>query len=94
MTMRQHPATTGTPHLDPGHHPSPRLPQDDDFAAAWEGPTLGELAERVEHQFGRTPALSSIYSLGFERDESLTPSDVHRVCDLLGLPAADFDLSV
>lgn len=56
----------------------------------WEGPTLAELAERVEHQFGKAPGLSGIFTLGFGRDEPLTPGDIHRVCEHLGLPAEDF----
>lgn len=56
----------------------------------WQGPTLAELAERVEHQFGNAPGLAGIFTLGFGRDEPLTPSDVHEVCEHLGLPAEDF----
>lgn len=56
----------------------------------WEGPTLAELADRVEHQFGTAPGLAGIFTLGFGRDEPLTPSDVHEVCEHLGLPAEDF----
>ena len=56
----------------------------------WEGPTLAELAERVEHQFGDTPGLAGIFTLGFGRDEPLTPGDIHEVCEHLGLPAEDF----
>ena len=61
---------------------------------AWDAPTLGELAERVEHQFGDLSALGGIHTLGFARDEPLTPSDVYLVCDLLGLPAEDFGLDI
>lgn len=61
-------------------------------AGDWQGPTLAELADRVEHQFGEAPALAGIYTLGFGRDEPLTPGDVHQVCDLLGLPAEDFGI--
>ena len=60
----------------------------------WEGPTLRELADRVEHQFGDAPALAGIFTLGFGRDEPLTPCDIHQVCDLLGLPAEDFGVDV
>lgn len=60
------------------------------WARGWEGPTLAELAERVEHQFGDTPGLAGIFTLGFGRDEPLTPSDIHQVCEHLGLPAEDF----
>lgn len=56
----------------------------------WDRPTLAELADRVEHQFGETPGLAGIFTLGFGRDEPLTPSDVHEVCEHLGLPAEDF----
>ena len=58
----------------------------------WEGPTLRELVEHVEHQFGQTPALAGVFTLGFGRDEPLTPGDVQAVCDHLGLPATDFGL--
>ena len=56
----------------------------------WQAPTLRELADRVEHQFGQLPALSEIHALGFARDEPLAPCDIYLVCDLLGLPATDF----
>jgi hypothetical protein len=65
-----------------------------DWAADWEGPTLPELADRVAHQFGELPALAGVHALGFANDEPLTPGDVREVCDLLGLPAADFGLDV
>jgi hypothetical protein len=51
---------------------------------------LRELVERVEHQFGETPGLSSVFALGFGSDEWLTPGDIQAVCDHLGLPAEDF----
>lgn len=79
------------------HPPCPELPPISGAhldPEGWEGPTLGELAERVEHQFGQTPALSGIYMLGFARDEPLTQCDIHMVCDLLGLPAEDFGVDV
>lgn len=60
----------------------------------WDAPTLRELADRVEHQFGSLPALSGLETLGLGRDEALAPCDVHMVCDLLGVPAADFGLDV
>ena len=59
---------------------------------SWEGPTLRELVERVEHQFGQAPALTTVFMMGFARDEALTPGDVQAVCDHLGLPAEDFGL--
>jgi hypothetical protein len=74
----------------PGYRPAAGPPTPASTGDAWEGPTLRELAERVEHQFGQAPALAGIYTLGFGRDEALTPCDVLRVCDLLGLPAEDF----
>lgn len=58
----------------------------------WDGPTLRELVDRVEHQFGQTPALAGVYMLGFGRDEPLTPGDIQAVCEHLGLPATDFGL--
>ena len=58
----------------------------------WDGPTMRELVERVEHQFGQTPGLASIFTLGFASDEPLTPGDIQAVCDHLGLPAEDFGL--
>lgn len=58
----------------------------------WDGPTLRELVERVEHQFGQAPALSGVFMLGFAPDEPLTPGDIQAVCDHLGLPAEDFGL--
>lgn len=67
--------------------PTP-MPEDE----LWEGPTLKELVERVEHQFGQTPALAGVFTLGFGRDEPLTPGDIQAVCDHLGLPAEDFGL--
>ena len=67
---------------------SSRLEEDE----LWEGPTLKELVERVEHQFGQTPALAGVFTLGFGRDEPLTPGDIRAVCDHLGLPATDFGL--
>lgn len=66
----------------------------EDSSEAWEGPTLHELANRVEHQFGDTPGLAGIYTLGFGRDELLTPGDIRSVCDHLGLPAEDFGIAV
>ena len=62
--------------------------------ASWDAPTLRELADRVEHQFGSLPALAGLDSLGFARDEALTPGDVHQNCALLGLPAEDFGLDM
>lgn len=59
---------------------------------SWEGPTLRELVEKVEHQFGQTPALATLFTMGFARDEELTPGDIQAVCDHLGLPAEDFGL--
>ncbi len=61
---------------------------------AWDAPTLRELAERVQHQFGSLSSLSGLETLGLGRDEPLSPGDVHLVCDLLGVPAADFGLDV
>ena len=68
----------------------------DDFerSALWQGPTLRELADRVEHQFGQVSALADLDSFGFARDEPLTPCDVYMVCDQLGVPAADFGVDV
>jgi hypothetical protein len=60
----------------------------------WQPPTLPELAARLEHQFGKLPALAGVHLLGFASDEALTPWDVREVCDLLGVPAADLGLDV
>jgi len=68
----------------------PPTPADED--EFWDGPTLLELVQRVEHQFGQTPALAGVFMLGFGRDEPLTPGDIQAVCDHLGLPAEDFGL--
>ena len=68
--------------------PSPRSAHTDELP--WDGPTVREMVERVEHQFGATPGLSGLFALGFGSDEWLTPGDVQAVCDHLGLPAADF----
>ena len=64
----------------------------DDWDELWDGPTLRELVDRVEHQFGQTPGLASVFTLGFGSDEPLTPGDIQAVCDHLGLPAEDFGL--
>lgn len=58
----------------------------------WDGPTLRELVDNVEHQFGETPGLFGVFALGFGNDEPLTPGDVQAVCDHLGLPAEDFGI--
>ena len=71
-----------------------RAGQSDLAPSVWDGPTLHELADRVEHQFGEAPALAGIYTLGFAQDEPLSPCDIHLVCDLLGLPAEDFGVDV
>ncbi len=60
----------------------------------WDAPTLRELADRVEHQFGSLPMLAGLENLGFARDEALTPGDVQQVCTLLGVPAVDFGLDM
>ena len=86
-------ARRGAPHPPCAELPEPGLTYGLTHEA-WEGPTLSELADRVEHQFGQAPALAGIYTLGFGRDEPLTPCDVHLVCDLLGLPAEDFGVDV
>ena len=79
-------------------HPCPEVlvhaASPEELAELWEAPTVRELADRVEHQFGNAPALANIYTLGFGSDEPLSPCDVHLVCDLLGLPAEDFGVDV
>lgn len=102
MPNRIDPREAALPRLEPhrfevpaavrslAEHPNAPTAAELALARAWEGPTLAELAECVEHQFGETPGLPGIYTLGFGRDEPLTPDDVSRVCEQLGLPAEDF----
>jgi hypothetical protein len=75
----------------PPHQVPPTVPQRTVVEASpWDSLTLRDLVERVEHQFGETPGLSSVFSLGLGSDEWLTPGDIQAVCDHLGLPAEDF----
>ena len=59
----------------------------------WQGPTLREFVQQIEHEFGRSLDLSSLRLAGLTRDEPLDPSDIRELCELLGLPAEDFGVS-
>jgi hypothetical protein len=49
--------------------------------------------QQIEHEFGRSVDLSSLRHVGLGRDESLDPTDIRELCDLLGLPPEDFGVS-
>jgi hypothetical protein len=91
MRTHSHDMTVAFNRLVPPHQAPPAAPRmsgAEEFP--WDSLTLRELVERVEHQFGTAPGLSSVFALGFGSDEWLTPGDIQAVCDHLGLPAEDF----
>ena len=56
----------------------------------WNGPTVGEFLDRVQHEFGAAADLSGLLLLGLGRDEQLEPTDIEALCSQLGVPAEDF----
>lgn len=60
------------------------------LGSRWQGPTLEEFVERVEHEFGASTDLIGILRDGVSRHESLAPADVRELCSLLGVPPEDF----
>lgn len=60
------------------------------LGSRWQGPTLKEFVERVEHEFGASTDLIGILRDGIGRNDSLAPADVRELCSLLGVPPEDF----
>ena len=56
----------------------------------WEGPTLDEFIERVEHEFGAASDLTGMLLAGAGPGTNLEPSDIRELCALLGVPPEDF----
>ncbi len=60
------------------------------LGSRWEGPTLQEFMDRVEHEFGASTDVIGMLRAGANADDSLAPADVRELCSLLGVPAEDF----
>ena len=60
------------------------------LGSRWQGPTLDEFMERVEHEFGASTDAIGILRNGGSGGDSLAPADVRELCSLLGVPAEDF----
>lgn len=58
------------------------------LGSPWEGPTLAEFIERVEHEFGATPDFTPM--LAGDRSDPLAPADIRALCEEIGVPADDF----
>ncbi len=60
------------------------------LGSRWQGPTIEEFVERVEHEYGASTDLTGLLRDGVSRNDSLAPADVRELCSLLGVPAEDF----
>ncbi len=60
------------------------------LGSRWQGPTLEEFVERVEHEFGASTDLIGILRDGVGRHDNLAPADIRELCALLGVPPEDF----
>jgi hypothetical protein len=60
------------------------------LGSRWQGPTLKEFCDRVEHEFGASTAIMGLPIAPGGGDESLAPADVRLLCDQLGIPPEDF----
>jgi hypothetical protein len=60
------------------------------LGSRWQGPTLAEFCERVEHEFGASTEIMGLPVAPGGGDECLAPSDVRLLCHQLGLPPEDF----
>ena len=60
------------------------------LGSRWQGPTLKEFCDRVEHEFGASTEIMGLPVVAGGSDESLGPSDVRLLCDQLGIPPEDF----
>jgi hypothetical protein len=83
-----HPRTHSSRHTGAGRQlsPPPSL-------LGWNGPTLSEFVEQIEHEFGTQVDLSSLRLSGLAGNEALEPADIRSLCELLGLPAEDFGVA-
>ena len=60
------------------------------LGSRWQGPTLAEFVERVEHEFGASTDVIGMLRGGGSGGDNLAPGDVRELCSLLGVPAEDF----
>lgn len=74
----------------PRHVPRPLRPRQArlTLGSCWEGPTLAEFIERVEHEFGAAPDFTPM--LAGDRSDPLAPAEIRALCEEIGVPADDF----